>query len=183
MYPYAHRSIIYNSQNMETTYNRWMDKDVVCGILLSHKKEQISVIQVYALTSRSLSWMVLWRLIRPFRTNTKNRCPFHYRDGNAKVGSQETPGVTGKCLPWSTEWGKAKANSSLPRERTGHSKHPLPTTQEKTRHMDITRWSTLKSDWLYSLQPKMEKLYTVSKNKIGSWLWLRSWTPYFQIQI
>ena len=26
-----------------------------------------------------------------------------------------------------------------------HSKHPLPTTQ-KTLYMDITRWSTLKSD-------------------------------------
>ena len=26
----------------------------------------------------------------------------------------------------------------LPRECTGHSKHPLPTTQEKTLHMDIT---------------------------------------------
>ena len=61
-------------------------------------------------------------------------------------------------------------------------KHPLPTTQEKTLHMEITRWSTLKSDWLYSLQPKVEKLYTVSKNKTGSWLWLRSWTPYCQIQ-
>ena len=23
----------------------------------------------------------------------------------------------------------------------------------------------------------MEKLYTVSKNKTGSWLWIRSWTP------
>ena len=29
----------------------------------------------------------------------------------------------------------------MPREGTGHSKHPLPTTQEKTLHMDITRWS------------------------------------------
>ena len=48
--------------------------------------------------------------------------------------------------------------------------------------MDITRWSIPKSDWLYSLQLKMEKLYTVSKNKTGSWLWLRSWTPYCQIQ-
>ena len=28
----------------------------------------------------------------------------------------------------------------------------------------------------------MEKLYTVSKKKTGSWLWLRSWTPYYQIQ-
>ena len=54
----------------------------------------------------------------------------------------------------------------------------MTTTQEKTLYMDITRWSTSKSDWLYSLQPKMEKLYTVSKNKTGSWLWLRSWTPF-----
>ena len=34
---------------------------------------------------------------------------------------------------------------------------------------------------LYSLQPKMEKLYTVSKHKTRSWLWIRSWTHY-QIQ-
>ena len=33
---------------------------------------------------------------RPFRTNTQKRCSFHYRDWNAKVGSQETPEVTGK---------------------------------------------------------------------------------------
>ena len=46
-----------------------------------------------------------------------------------------------------------------------NSKHPLPTTQEMTLHMDITRWSILKSDWLYSFQPKMEKLYTVSKKQ------------------
>ena len=32
----------------------------------------------------------------------------------------------------------------------------------------ITRWSIPKSDWLYSLQPKMEKLYTVSKNNLGA---------------
>ena len=48
---------------------------------------------------------------------------------------------------------------------TGHSKHCLPTTQEKTLHKDITRCSTPKSDCLYSLHPKMEKLYTVNKNK------------------
>ena len=68
-------------------------------------------------------------------------------------------------------------------KRTGHSKHPLATTQEKILHMDITRWSTPKSDCLYSLQPKMEKLYTVSKNKTVSWLWLRSWTPYCQFRL
>ena len=43
--------------------------------------------------------------------------------------------------------------------------------------MDITRWSILKSDWLCSLQPKMETFYTVSKNRARSWLWHRPWTP------
>ena len=45
--------------------------------------------------------------------------------------------------PWSTKWSRAKADRVLPRECTGHSKHPLPITQEKTLHMGITRWSTL----------------------------------------
>ena len=49
-------------------------------------------------------------------------------DWNAKVGSQETPGVTGKFgLGVQNEAGR-KANRVLPRECTGHSKHPLPTT-------------------------------------------------------
>ena len=84
--------------------------------------------------------------------------------------------------PWNTEWSRAKANRVLQRECTDQSKHPLPTTQETTLHNDVTKWSIPKSDWLHSLQPKMEKLYTVSKNETGSWWWLRSWTPYCQIQ-
>ena len=48
--------------------------------------------------------------------------------------------------PWNTERSRAKTNRVLPRKCSGHSKHPLPTTQEKTLHMDITRWSTPKSD-------------------------------------
>ena len=126
--------------------------------------------------------LVLWRPTRPSRTNTQKRCPFHYRRLECKSRKSWNTWSNRQIWPWSTEWRKAKANRILSRERTGHSKHSLPTTQEKTQHMDITRWSIPKSDWLYSLQPKMEKLYTVSKNKTGSWLWLRSWTPYCQIQ-
>ena len=100
----------------------------------------------------------------------------HY---NAKVGNTWS---NRQIWPWSTKWSRAKANRVLPREHTGHSKHPLPTTQERTPHMGITRWSIPKSDWLYSLHPKMEKLYTASKNKTRSWLWLISWTLYCQIQ-
>ena len=121
--------------------------------------------------------MVLWRPTRPFITNSKKRCPFHYRWLECKSRKSRNTWSNRQIWPWSTEWSRVKANRVLPRERTGHSKQPLPTTQEKTLHMDITRWSTLKSDWLYSLQRKMEKLYTCNKNKTRGWLWLRSWTP------
>ena len=108
---------------------------------------------------------------------------FHYRGLECKSRKSRNTWSNRQIWPWSTEWSRSKANRVLPREHTGHSKHTLSTTQGKTLHMEITRWSTHKSDWLYSLQPKMEKLYTVSKNKTGSQLWLRSWTPYCQIQI
>ena len=66
-------------------------------------------------------------------------------DWNAKIGSQEIPGVTGKFgLGVQNEAGQKLI--VLLRESTSHSKHPLPTTQEKTLHMDITSWSILKSD-------------------------------------
>ena len=94
---------------------------------------------------------------------------FSIGDWNAKVESQDIPRVTGKFgLGVQNEAGQRL--TVLPREC--HSKHPLPTTQETTLHMDITRWSMLKSDCLYSLQSKMEKLYAVSKNNTESCLWL-----------
>ena len=112
----------------------------------------------------------------------KKRCPFHYRGLECQRRKSRDTWSNRQIWPWSTKWSRSKANRVLSREHICHSKHPLPTTQEKTPHMNITRWSTPKSDWLYSLQPKIEKLYTVSKNKTRSWLWLRSWTPYCQIQ-
>ena len=131
---------------------------------------------------RRWSSSVLWRLTRPSRTNTKKRCPFHHRALECKSRKSRDTWSKKQVWSWSTKWSRANTNIVLLRKRTGHSKHPLSTTQEKTLHMDITRWSTPKSDWLYSLQPKMEKLYTVSKNKTRSWLWLRSSAPYCQIQ-
>ena len=77
--------------------------------------------------------------------------------------------------PWNAEWSRAKTNRVLPREHTGQT-HTLFQQNKRRLYIDIIRWSTMKSDWLYSLQPNMDQLYTVSKNKTGSWLWLRSWT-------
>ena len=119
---------------------------------------------------KKLKLTVLWRPTRPFWTNTQKRCPFHYRGLECKSKKSRNTWSNRQIWPWSMEWSKAKANRVFPRERIGHSKHPLPTVQEKTLRMDTTRWSTLKSNGLYFLQPKMETLYTVSKNKTRSWL-------------
>ena len=148
------------------------------------KPFNITVIQVYAPTTTAWKAGGEWFYddLQDFLELTpKKYVLFIIGDWNAKVGSQEIPGVTGKFgLGVQNEAGQRL--TVLPRERTGHSKHPPPTTQEKTLHMDIIRWSILKSDWLYSVQPKMEQLYTVSK-KTKDWeLWLRSWTAYCQIQ-
>ena len=65
-------------------------------------------------------------------------------DWNAKVGSQEIPGVTSKFgLGIWNEAGQ-RLTEFCQENALVISKHPLPTTQEKTLHMDITRWSTPK---------------------------------------
>ena len=84
---------------------------------------------------------------RPSRTNTQKDILFFTGDWNAKVGSPEIPGVTGKFgLGIQNEAGQRLIEFSVPRECTNHSKQPLPTTQEKTLHMEITKWSIPKSD-------------------------------------
>ena len=112
------------------------------------KPFNITVIQAYAPTSNVEEAEVERFYEDPqglLELTPKKDALFIIGDWNAKVGSQETPGVTGKFgLGMQNEAGQRLI--VLPRKRTGHSKHPLPTTQEKTLHMDITRWSTPKSD-------------------------------------
>ena len=112
------------------------------------KPFNIIVIQVYGPTSNAEEAEVkrFYEDLQDLLELTPKRdVLFIIGDWNAKVGSQEIPGVR-KTWPWSTELSRAKATRVLPTEHTGHSKHPLPTTQGKTLHMDITRWSTPKSD-------------------------------------
>jgi len=75
-------------------------------------------------------------------TNIKKDVIFTVVDWNAKVGSQETSGITAKFgLGVQNEEGQR-----LSREHAGHSKHIFPTTKETTLQMGITRWSILKPD-------------------------------------
>ena len=175
-------AVMVNKRVWNAGLRRNLKNNRMISVHFQGKPFNITVIQVYAPNSNAEEaeterfYEDLQDLLE---LTPKKDVLFVIEDWNAKVGSQETPGVIGKL---GLGIRRAKANRVLPRECTGHSKHPIPTTQEKTLHMDITRCSAPKSDWLYSLQPKMEKHYTVSENKTSSWLWLRSWTPYCQIQ-
>ena len=147
------------------------------------KPSNITVIQVYAPNTNAKEAEVqlfLWRLTRPSKNKSPQKRCFITGDWNAKVESQEIHRVRGKFgLGVQNEAGQML--TALPREHTGHSKHPLPTTKEMTTHGHHQTDNT-EINWLYSLQLKMKKFYTVRKNKTGSWLWLRSWTPYCKIQ-
>ena len=113
------------------------------------KPFNITVIQVYAPTSNAEEAEVEWfyeGLQDLLELTPKKRCPFHYRGLEYKSRKSRDTGSKRHIWPWSTKRSRAKANRGLSRERTGHRKHPLSTTQEKTLHMDITRWSIPKSD-------------------------------------
>ena len=128
------------------------------------------VMQVYAPTSNSEEAEVerfYEELQDLVELTPKKDILFIIGDWNAKVGSQETHGVTGK-------FGLGMQNEAEQRliefcqENALVIANTLFQQYKRRLHMDITRWSTPKSNSLYSLQPKMEKLYTVNKNKTRS---------------
>ena len=87
------------------------------------------------------------------------------------IGSKEIPRVRGKFVFGAQN----ETVQRLTEFCQGNSlviEDTLLTSQETILH--IIRWSIRNSDWLFSLQSKMKKLYTVSKNKNGAWLWVRS---------
>ena len=112
------------------------------------KPFNITVIQVYAPTSNAEEAEVeqFYEDLQDLLELTpKKDILFILGDWNAKVGSRETPGVTGK-------FGLGMRNEAGQRQIEFDQENALVIAntlfqQHQTRlHMDITRWSTLKSD-------------------------------------
>ena len=147
-----------------------LKNDRMISVHFQGKPFNIMVIQVYAPTSNAEEAGVeqFYEDLQDLLELTpKKEVLFNIGGWNAKVGSQETPRVTGKfSLGILNEAGQRLI--VLPRKCTGHSKHPLPTTKRR-----IYTWTSPDGQHqirliIYSLQPKMEKLYTVNYNKIKS---------------
>ena len=103
-------AIIVNTGVRNTVLGCNLKNDRMISERFQGKPFKFTVIQAHALTSNAEEAEVelfYWRPTRPSRINTQKRCPFHYRDWNAKVGSQETPGLTGKlALEYRMKQGK-----------------------------------------------------------------------------
>ena len=123
--------------------------DRMISVRFQGKPFSITVIQVYAQISNAEDAEFEWfyeDLQDLLELTPQKDVLFIIGDWNAKVGNQEIPGITGKFdLGVQNEAGQ-RLTVFCQETTIGHSKHPLPTTQEKTLYMDVTRWSILKSD-------------------------------------
>ena len=117
-----------------------LKNDRMISVCFQGKPFNITVIQVYVPTSNAEEAEAEWFYedLQGHLELTPKRCPFHYRGQECKNRKSRNTWSNRQIWPWSTELSRAKANRILPRECTGHSQHPLPTTQEKTLHMYIT---------------------------------------------
>ena len=143
-------ALIVNQRVRNAVLGCFLKNDRMISVHFQGKPFNITVIQVYASTTNAKEGevaMFLWRPTRPSRTNTPQNMSFHHRGWGCKSRKSRNTWTNRQVWPWSTKWSRAKANRVLLRKHTGHSKHPLPSTQETTLHMDITRWSMPKSDW------------------------------------
>ena len=108
----------------------------------------ITVIQVYALTSNAEEAEFEWfyeDLQDLLELTPKKDIIFIIGDWNAKVGSQETPRVIGKFgLGVQNEAGQRLIEFC--QENTLVIANTLFQQHKRRLHMDITRWSTQKSD-------------------------------------
>ena len=126
------------------------------------KPFNITVIQIYAPTSNAeaeVEW--LYEDLQDLLEITpRKEVLFIIEDWNAKVGSQEITGTFGVQNEAGQRLIEFCQENTLVIANTLFQQH-----KEKTLHMDIFRWSILKSDLLYSLELKMGKLYAVSKKQ------------------
>ena len=118
------------------------------SVCFQGKPFNITVIQVYASTSNAEEAEVEWfyeDLQGLLELTPPKDDLFIIGDWNAKVGSQEMPGITGKFgLGVQNEVGKRL--TEFCQENAWVIANTLLQQHEMTLHMDITRWSILKSD-------------------------------------
>ena len=161
-----------------------LKNDRKISVRFQGKPFNITVIQAYAPASNAEEVEVEWfceDLQNLLELRPKKDVLFIIGNWNAKVGSQETPGVTGKfglgirneagqrLIEFCQENTLVIANTFLQQ----HKRRLCTWTSPDGQHWNQIDYILCSQRWRSSI---------VSKNKTRSWLWLRSWTPHCQIQ-
>ena len=108
--------------------------------VVSKANHSITVIQVYAPTTNAKEDEVEWfyedlqNLLELTFKKKKKRCSFHHRGLECKSRRSRDTWSNRQVRPWSSKWSRAKSNRVLPRDCTGYSKYPLPTTLDDSTH-------------------------------------------------
>ena len=127
---------------------QYLDAISKISVHFQGKPFNITVIQVFVLISNAEEAEVeqfYEDLQELLELTAKKDSLFNIGDWYAKVGSQEIPGVTGKFdLGVQNEAGQRL--TEICQENALVIANTLFQQQEKTLHMDITRWSILKLD-------------------------------------
>ena len=115
----------------------YLKNDRMISVIFQGKPFNITVIQVYAPTINAVEAEVerFYEDLQDLLELTLKRSLFHHRGLECKSRKSRNTWSNRQIWPWSTQWSRSKANRVVPREHPGHSKHPLPTTQETTLHM------------------------------------------------
>ena len=115
------------------------------SVCFQGKPFNITVIQVYSPTADAKEARADWFYEHLAKLTPIKDVLFNIEDWNAKVESQEIPGVTDKFgLGVQNEAGQRL--TEFCQENALVMANSFPATQETTLHMDINKWSILKSD-------------------------------------
>ena len=123
-------AIMVNRRVLNAVLGCNLKNDSMISVHFQGKPFNITVIQVYAQTSNAEEAEVerfCEDLQDLLEITPKKRCPFHYRGTECKSKKSRNTWSNRQIWTWSTKGSRVKANRVLPRECTGHSKHPLPT--------------------------------------------------------
>ena len=151
---------IVNERVWNAVLRHNLKNDRMISVHFQGKPFNITVIQAYGQTSNAEKAEVEWFNEDFLELTPKKDVLFITGEWNAKVGSQEIPGITGD-FDLGVQNKARQRLTEFCQENALVIANTLFQWHKRWLQTWTSWWLILKSDWLYFFQPKMEKLYTV----------------------
>ena len=154
--------------------SRSLKNDRMISVCFQGKPFNITVSQVYALTSNAEEAEVEWfyeDLQDLLERTSPKRCTFHYRGLEWKRRKSTDTWSNTQIWPWSTEWSRAEANRVLPREHTviastifqQHKRRLYTGTSPDGQYQNQIAYALCSQRWRSSIQSTKTRLGTVTQ--------------------